>query len=71
MLNFMDSDAVALIHRRYWRGIQNLFNIFVPIVDRWALYDNTNGLIPIVERDKVVDSVKLNKIKVECQNRKR
>ncbi len=60
-----------VIHRRYWRGIQNLFNIFVPIVDRWALYDNTNGLTPIVESDKVVDPVKLNKIKVECQNRKR
>ena len=60
-----------VIHRRYWRGIQNLFNIFVPIVDRWALYDNTDGLTPIVERDKVVDSVKLNKIKEQCQSRKR
>lgn len=60
-----------VIHRRYWRGIQNLFNIFVPIVDRWALYDNTDGLTPIVEIDKVVDSVKLNKIKKECQSRKK
>lgn len=60
-----------VIHRRYWSGISNLFNIFAPIVDMWSLYDNSNSMQPIVERNIIVDSIKLNKIKQSCQNRKK
>ena len=31
-----------VIERRYWRGLQNLFQIFMPIVNDWSVYDN-NG----------------------------
>ena len=41
-----------VIHRRYWLGIENLFSIFVPIVDRWSLYDNSVDLQIIVDRDR-------------------
>jgi len=59
-----------VIHRRYWHGLQNLFNIFIPIVDKWSLYDNSDSMRPIVDGNKVVDSSKLIKIKELCQNRK-
>lgn len=59
-----------VIHRRYWLGLQNLFNIFTSIVDKWSLYDNSDSMRPIVDGNKVVDSFKLFKIKEQCQNKK-
>lgn len=58
-----------VIYRRYWRGIQNLFDIFVPIVDRWALYDNTDKITPIVEYGEIRNFTLLNTIKKLCQNK--
>lgn len=29
------------IIRRYWAGLKNLFNIYMPIVDTWILVDNS------------------------------
>lgn len=58
-----------VIHRRYWYGLKNLFNIFISIVDKWSLYDNSDSMHPIVEGNKIVDSQKLIKIKELCQNR--
>lgn len=29
-------------------GLQNLLDIFVPIVDYWSLYDNSLNQLPIV-----------------------
>lgn len=60
-----------VIHRRYWLGLQNLFNIFVEIVDLWSLYDNSENAIPIVKNGIVVDGTKLKAIKESCQNRKK
>lgn len=60
-----------VIHRRYWAGINNLFDIFIPIVDRWSLYDNSGSMEPIVERSEIIDYTKFSKIKKLCQNRKR
>lgn len=60
-----------VIHRRYWVGINNLFDIFIPIVDRWSLYDNSGSMEPIVERSEIIDYTKFSKIKKLCQNRKR
>lgn len=31
-----------VIYRRYEGGLHNLFNLYMPIVDYWALYDNSN-----------------------------
>ena len=29
------------IRRRYQRGIVNLFELYIPIADAWAVYDNS------------------------------
>lgn len=58
-----------VIHRRYWRGIQNLFDIFAPIVDHWTLYDNSDKISPIVEYGEVVDNIKFEHIKQICRNK--
>jgi predicted ABC-type ATPase len=31
-----------VIRRRYWSGIQNLFNIYIPLSDRWLLINNSD-----------------------------
>lgn len=31
-----------VIYRRYEAGLQNLFRLYMPICDYWALYDNSN-----------------------------
>ncbi|MDE6332086.1 MAG: zeta toxin, partial [Muribaculaceae bacterium] len=56
----------TVIHSRYWLGIQNLFSIFAPIVDRWSLYDNSGIIQPIVERNIVRDKLKLLQITNSC-----
>lgn len=59
-----------VIHRRYWLGLRNLFDIFAPIVDLWSLYDNSIDQSPIVVANEIVDSVKLDKIIKSCQNKR-
>lgn len=46
-------------------------NIFVPIVDLWSLYDNSNKAIPIVKNGFTVNEAKLNDIKEICQKRRK
>lgn len=60
-----------VIHRRYWRGLENLFNIFIPIVDNWSLYDNSNSMQPIVDKNEIINNEKLTEIETICQNRKK
>lgn len=31
-----------VVYRRYEAGLQNLFQLYMPIVDYWTLYDNSN-----------------------------
>jgi len=31
-----------VIERRYYRGISNLLNLYIPIVDKWTVFDNMN-----------------------------
>ena len=56
-----------VIHRRYWAGLRNLFEIFVPIVDLWSLYDNNAKTKPIVKNGIIVEKETLNRIKKSCQ----
>jgi predicted ABC-type ATPase len=58
-----------VIYRRYWFGLNNLFNIYMPIVDAWSLYDNNNSAILIADTDGVVDQVKFENIRQSCQNK--
>lgn len=58
-----------VIIRRYWRGIQNLFDIFVPLVDSWSLYNNTDNTTEIVENGEVIQNKLYNKILESCRKK--
>ena len=53
-----------IIERRYFAGIKNLFELFIPIVDSWIIADNS-GTIPtiIATQDKTFDQQLLLKLK--------
>lgn len=52
-----------VIERRYTNGIKNLFDLFIPIVDSFSIYDNSNGLELIMEYKN--DELILNELKFE------
>ena len=31
-----------IVVRRYWNGIKNLIDLFIPIVDKWVIFDNSD-----------------------------
>lgn len=33
---------IDVIYRRYFAGLRNLFQLYIPVVDCWTLYDNSN-----------------------------
>ena len=55
-----------VIERRYIRGIKNLFNIYLPIVDGTLIFDNSEGKHELIA-DKQVDGF-LNIINQEKYN---
>lgn len=55
---------VKTIHQRYNSGLRNLFEIFIPIVDYWALYDNNLQTQLIADSESVIDIELFNKIKM-------
>ena len=59
----------GVIERRYWRGLRNLFEKFMPIVDYWAIYDNNSSSVLIASSSNNINNNTLNKIKTECQNK--
>ena len=58
-----------VIERRYIRGINNLFQIYLPIVDNVLIFDNSNGTYDLIaefknkETLKIIDNLCFNKIK--------
>lgn len=64
-----------VIERRYIRGIKNLFEIYLPIVDRALIFDNSNGkheLLADQKNDgslKIVNQTKFNLLKMNYDNR--
>lgn len=45
-----------VIERRYYKGIKNLFNIYLPIVDGALIFDNSNGKHQLLA-EKTVDGL--------------
>ena len=39
-----------VIERRYYRGIANLFNLYIPIVDNWIAIDNMDTVPNIIAK---------------------
>jgi predicted ABC-type ATPase len=58
-----------IIERRYFRGIKNLFRIYLPIVDGAIIFDNSNGKHELLAEKTVdgqlniIDSIKFNELK--------
>jgi len=58
-----------IIERRYFRGIENLFKIYLPIVDGAIIFDNSNGKHELLAEKTVdgqlniIDSNKFNELK--------
>lgn len=60
------------IYRRYYLGLENLFNIFIPIVDEWGLYDNNLTTRLIADNNGIVNNNLYTQIKqMICQNKKK
>lgn len=50
-----------VVERRYYRGIKNLINLYIPICDRWMLVDNeTVTPRPIAEGGVAIDNIIIN-----------
>lgn len=63
---------VDTIHRRYWAGLHNFFNIFAPIVDSWLFFSNIDDTILLANEEEIIDSKLFNKIiKGLCLNKKK
>lgn len=61
---------VHVIERRYFAGIKNLFELFVPIVDYWLIADNSAVTTRIVATsDKVYDNETFIKLKAHVGKR--
>jgi predicted ABC-type ATPase len=55
------SIPVEVIERRYFRGIINLVNLYIPICNRWMIVDNeTVTPKPIAEGGLDIDNIILN-----------
>lgn len=60
-----------VIERRYWKGLANFFELFAPIVDWWALYDNNGGTELIADKELIQDKIKFENIKESCMSKKK
>jgi predicted ABC-type ATPase len=40
-----------VVRRRFKRGIENLFTIYRPLIDRWILYDNSFGSPVLIAKE--------------------
>jgi predicted ABC-type ATPase len=58
-----------VIERRYYRGIKNLFEIYLPIIDGALIFDNSNGKHELLAektvdgRLNIIDQLKFNQLK--------
>lgn len=52
---------IDIIHRRYYRGINNLLKLYIPICDNWMIVNNMNVYPDIIAEGKPgVETVILN-----------
>lgn len=60
------------IYSRYYHGLNNLFEIFMPIVDYWALYDNNLQSSLIADSEGIVNKEVFDRINKEvCLKKKK
>ena len=49
-----------IIARRYKRGIENLFKIYIPLCDEWIVFDNSKNLIEEIAFGKLSKIIKIS-----------
>jgi hypothetical protein len=49
-----------IVERRYYRGISNLLNLYIPIVDNWTVIDNMDVVPNIIARRSKNEEMILN-----------
>lgn len=50
-----------VIERRYYRGIWNLFNLYIPVCDRWMIVNNETIVPePVAEGAAGIDNIIIN-----------
>jgi predicted ABC-type ATPase len=42
------SVSEEIVRRRYVRGLDNLFELYLPLADTWAIYDNSGNASPLL-----------------------
>lgn len=66
-----------IIERRYLKGIYNLFEIYLPIIDGALIFDNSFGKHELIaeklseENLTVIDQLKFNKLKEFYENKRK
>lgn len=50
-----------IIERRYSRGIENLFKIYIPLCDDWAVFDNSNEKPELIAEGKYLETMIVKK----------
>jgi predicted ABC-type ATPase len=50
-----------IIARRYSRGIENLFKIYIPLCDDWAVFDNSNNTPELIAEGINSEAIVINK----------
>ncbi len=53
------------------KGLENLFDVFMPIVDAWMMFDNSDEPSLIAHDYKIVNPELFEKIKNQCRTRKK
>lgn len=67
---------INVIERRYLKGIYNLFDIYLPIIDGAFIFDNSFGRHELIaqklseENLTVIDKIKFNKLKEFYDNKR-
>lgn len=70
----IDSEV---IERRYFRGIENLFDIYLPIVDGALIFDNSNGIHELIAQQtfykkfEIINTITFNELKKHYDNSRR
>ena len=64
-----------VIERRYFRGVNNLFNHFITLCHEWFIYNNSDKKISLIadycdeESLKIYDPVSYQQIKEQCKKK--
>jgi len=57
------SIPIDTIARRYTRGMKNLFKLYMPVVDNWWLYDNSDAAPKIISKQLISKSIEIIDVK--------